>query len=222
MDALGEGLRILDVPAGNGLVVDALRQRGHDATGADINDARDHFVRADMSEDLPFVRATFDVVTCLEVIEHVVDETHLLTELIRVLRPGGTVVISTPNVMNLYSRWHTFLRGYPFQFPPSDGRHVAPGECRDRGHVNPLSYVRLRYLLEHHGCDVTFVDGDRTKRKWMMPLLLPVAWIGDCVSGGDFLPEGPDGARQREIRQHLRSRAIRFQRSLIVGARKRD
>ena len=51
---LGENLDILDVPAGNGLVVDHLNELGHNAIGGDINDAREGFVRVNMEEPFPF------------------------------------------------------------------------------------------------------------------------------------------------------------------------
>jgi SAM-dependent methyltransferase len=45
---------------------------------------------------LPFARAAFDKVMCLEVLEHVVDDRLALSELARVLRPGGRLVLSVP------------------------------------------------------------------------------------------------------------------------------
>ena len=45
----------------------------------------------------PFGTATFDLVVCMETIEHVADVDALLSEIKRVLRPGGTVLFSTPN-----------------------------------------------------------------------------------------------------------------------------
>jgi len=50
---------------------------------------------------LPFPGGSFDVVVCSEVIEHVTDWEAVVAELARVARPGGTVVISTPNVHGL-------------------------------------------------------------------------------------------------------------------------
>jgi ubiquinone/menaquinone biosynthesis C-methylase UbiE len=49
------------------------------------------------SEPLPFPSESFDVITCLEVIEHVADEKQTFRELARVLRPGGTLILTTPH-----------------------------------------------------------------------------------------------------------------------------
>jgi SAM-dependent methyltransferase len=49
-------------------------------------------------EELPFQRGTFDFITCNMVIEHLSGPAKVFTELFRVLRPGGVVIILTPNI----------------------------------------------------------------------------------------------------------------------------
>lgn len=213
--------RIVDLPAGSGVLVDALRAQGHDVLGADINDARPDFVHADMDAPLPFDDGAFDVAICLEGVEHVLDPNLLLRELVRIVPVGGHVILSTPNVMNLYSRWYALFRGYPYQFRPSLSRPVAPGERRDRGHVNPMSYLRLRYLLEHFGAEVIALDGDRAKRKALLPLLLPFPLLGRLLTGADFRRPDEPPSRLASIRRDCFSRPVLFSRSLVVVAQRR-
>jgi ubiquinone/menaquinone biosynthesis C-methylase UbiE len=81
--------RILDVPAGSGLVSEALRSQGHDVVSGDINDEAMYFEKVDLEERFPFEDGSFDAVVCLEGIEHVLDGTATLAEMVRVLKPGG-------------------------------------------------------------------------------------------------------------------------------------
>lgn len=222
VDSLGSQLDVLDVPAGNGLVVDRLNELGHIAVGGDINDARDGFVRVNMEEPFPFSDGTFDVVTCLEGIEHVLDGYRLLAELVRVLRPGGTLIVSTPNVMNVYSRWWYFLYGYPFQFPPHAMQHVSKERAIDRGHINPMSYLRLRYLLESLGAEVIEIKGDRAKKKHLLPLLMPAFFLGWVLGRKHRRREDGKNETLDAVSKDLRSKPLLLSRSLVLIARKND
>ncbi len=211
-------LNILEVPAGNGLLADALRALGNTVTCGDINRERTDYLYVDMAAPLPFADDAFDAVVCLEGVEHLVNPVQLIAELARVTRAGGEIVVSTPNVMNLYSRLHQLLTGVPYQFNPAAVPEVQPGVATDRGHIFALSFFQLRYLFEQHGAGVKAVLGDRYKRKALMPLylcLLPFAWAASwllMVRGGD--------ARHARRNRELLSRAFRapllFSRSLVL------
>lgn len=211
-----EPSHILDVPAGNGLVSEALRDQGHTVVSGDINDEAEHFVRVDMESQFPFDDGHFDAVVCLEGLEHVLDGVALLREAVRVLKPGGLLCISTPNVMNLYSRWRYFLHGYPYQFMPGGCRRKQ-GRMIDRGHVNPTSLIRVDYVLGELGADVFAIDGDRTKKAWMMPLLMPVHWLGRMAGRTHFDNEERS---LKSLEKMVYSRPLLCGRSLIVWARR--
>ena len=55
------------------------------------------FQRADMLDLASLTAASFDLVTCFESLEHVHDHDRLMTEVLRVLKPEGTFVVSTPD-----------------------------------------------------------------------------------------------------------------------------
>ncbi len=57
-----------------------------------------------MEEGIPYPDDSFDVVSAGEVIEHIYDPDRLLAETRRVLRPGGHVVLTTPNLQAWYNR----------------------------------------------------------------------------------------------------------------------
>jgi SAM-dependent methyltransferase len=211
-------LRVLDLPAGNGLLADALRGMGHEVVCGDINRERPDYRYVDMAQPLPFADGEFDAVVCLEGLEHLVDPVQLIAGICRVTRRGGTIVISTPNVMNFYSRLQFLFTGVLYQFNPAAVPEAPPGAAVDRGHVFPLTYFQLRYLFEQHGARVTRLLGDRYKRKALMPLyllLLPIAWLW---SGLLFLRQGDAryAARNRELARAGRSAPLLFSRSLVL------
>jgi len=219
-----KGLRILDLPAGNGLLADALRGMGHTVVSGDINRERPDYQYVDMAGLLPFPDGEFDAVICLEGLEHLVNPVQLIGEFARVTRAGGEIVVSTPNVMNLYSRLHQLFTGVPYQFNPAAAPEVEPRAAADRGHVFPLSFYQLRFLFGQHGARVKAVLGDRYKKKALMPLylgLLPFAWVASWllyVRGGDARYPG----RNRELLEHAFRAPLLFSRSLVLVLEKSD
>ena len=221
---LEKRVRILDLPAGNGLLGDAFRGMGHEVVSADINRERPEYVYVDMARRLPFSNGEFDAVVCLEGLEHLVNPVQLIAELCRVTRAGGQIVVSTPNVMNFYSRLQFLFTGVPYQFNPAAVDEVEPGVAADRGHVFPLSYFQLRFLFEQHGARVARVLGDRYKRKALMPLylaLLPFGWIWSQLLFGRQ-GDARYGARNRELKAVSLSGPLLYSRSLVLVLEKRE
>lgn len=112
-----DGAIILDIGCGIGTVVQALAVRGFDAHGIDpcapaIEQARrgeGAFYVGD-ALTLPFDTASFDVVGAFTVLEHVEQPEVVLREMIRVLRPGGRIVVACPNFLRIIGlsahHWH--------------------------------------------------------------------------------------------------------------------
>ena len=102
------GKRALDVGCGAGLVAEPLARMGATVTGIDaapenVAAAQSHQgalgidYRCAAVEQLAAEGATFDLITCLEVIEHVADRAAFFAGLRTLLAPGGLLVFSTPN-----------------------------------------------------------------------------------------------------------------------------
>lgn len=115
--APGASLRILEVGSGLGYLTYALNKAGHYCDGIDISGEAVAAARRDFGEyyavrDLAAMGAPaigYDMVVATEVIEHVPDPHAMLAHMRRQLKPGGRIVLTTPN-MELYSRryaWHT-------------------------------------------------------------------------------------------------------------------
>jgi 2-polyprenyl-6-hydroxyphenyl methylase/3-demethylubiquinone-9 3-methyltransferase len=109
----GKGLRplagktALDVGCGAGLVCEPLARLGADVTGVDaapenIAAAKAHAATSGLAicygaSELECIEGTFNLVTALEVIEHVTDPATFIAELAEHLAPGGLMILSTPN-----------------------------------------------------------------------------------------------------------------------------
>lgn len=115
------GGRILDVGCGPGVMAADVTSAGWDFTGVDasprmIRDARRRLsgasaVRFGVADAtaLPFRSGTFDAVICTGVIDRVPDRTKAVVEMARVLRPGGSLLVSFPNLASPYAMWRTWV-----------------------------------------------------------------------------------------------------------------
>ena len=105
------GRRVLDVGCGGGLLAEGMARRGARVTGIDLAPgalevARLHALESGVAVDYRQIAAeslgdaepaSFDLVTCLEMLEHVPDPPSIMAALARLVRPGGDVVCSTIN-----------------------------------------------------------------------------------------------------------------------------
>ena len=170
------GNKVLDLPAGNGLFADRLKTQGFDVTCGDINSERSEYVHTNMEALLPFEDCTFDFVTCMEGVEHVINPSQLISELARITKHDGHVVITMPNVQNIYSRLKFLFTGVFYQFEPEFLRHPN-GRLIDRGHISSLTYTQLNYIFVEAGLTPVLIDGDKFKKKILMPLYLVLGFI---------------------------------------------
>ena len=100
--------RLLDVGCGNGWSSYAFAKRGFDVVGVDLNAAafeppahpRSTLQEASVA-GLPFADGSFDLVASYLMLEHVPDPESALREMIRVVRPGGTITIVCPNLLSV-------------------------------------------------------------------------------------------------------------------------
>ena len=101
--------RLLDAGCGSGRMLDELADYG-EPVGLDADDLavaaarrRGHAVRSGRIEANPFPDASFDVVTCMDVLEHTPDDRRTLRELRRVARPWGLLLVTVPAYEALWS-----------------------------------------------------------------------------------------------------------------------
>jgi SAM-dependent methyltransferase len=108
---LPAGAQILDAGCGSGRTLEQLREYGQvcgielSPDAAALARARGDFdVRIGRLEELPWEAETFDLITCLDVIEHTPDDRLTLSELRRVCKPGGWLLVTVPAYQSLWSQ----------------------------------------------------------------------------------------------------------------------
>ena len=137
---------------------EAARARGITVTEADLN------------EELPFDDACFDVVVSNQVLEHVADTDVFVSEVVRLLRPGGLAAVSTENLASWHNVAALVLGWQPFSLGNVTSRRAGLGNplAVHRGevpgaaswqHERVFSYRGLRELFEAHGLAVRNVLG---------------------------------------------------------------
>ena len=111
LDSAAPGTRVLDAGCGEGVLVDEYAGRLA-IEGIDPNYGSER-VRTGSLTALPFEDAIFDRALCLDVLEHLTfdEQPRALAELFRVLKPGGDLLVSIPNLAHLQSRVHFLLQG---------------------------------------------------------------------------------------------------------------
>jgi ubiquinone/menaquinone biosynthesis C-methylase UbiE len=132
-------------------------------------------------QSLPFGDNRFALVTCIETIEHLENFRELVRDTHRVLQRGGLAVFSTPNILNLRSRWRFLTSGFYSLFGP-----LAVDEPKihgTRGHINPVSWFYLAHALRSAGFENLRLSVDKYQRRSFLafPLLALPIYTGDRI-----------------------------------------
>lgn len=189
-----KGKVVVDVPAGSGYSTEILLQ-----TGADVRpfDLFPEFFKvegvecqsADMNQALPMQDASADVVLFQEGIEHLQDQLHVLQEMNRILKPGGMLLLTTPNYSNLRAKLSYFLNESEIYklMPPNqvesiwfgqntsddkDAHDSAGGSRYYFGHMFLIGIHRLRLLATLAGFRIRKIHHTRVNITSLFLLLL--------------------------------------------------
>jgi 2-polyprenyl-3-methyl-5-hydroxy-6-metoxy-1,4-benzoquinol methylase len=191
--ALPQGASVLDLASGSGAMCLRLKDIGMRPSGTDLvpENFRLHgevdFITCNLNDELPAaLRQGFDCVIATELIEHLENPRHLIRQCHGLLKPGGLLIVSTPNTASSISLAQ-FVRTGEF-------RWFTPQQYSHDGHIMPILMPVLRQALEESGFDGIRIDSTAPLKFgglgwWKMRLL---AWmlrrvIARPLLEGDFL-----------------------------------
>ena len=210
---------VLDIPCGEGAFTARLAARGLAVQAGDcqpiLKVPNVPFTACDMNQPLPFKAGEFDAVVCIDGIEHLERPFDFIRESRRILRVGGVLLISTPNISSLRSRWRWFLTGFHHQ-GKSPLNEALPTPYH---HIRLFSFADLRYVLHANGFRITAIRCNRVKPiAWIYAPLIPLAWL---ITLWVFHKEEKDPQqrhRNRMIMRQIFSIPVLFGETLIIKA----
>jgi len=191
-----KGKQVIDFPAGNGITSGILKEVGANPIPLDLfTEYFDveglHCTRANIRDGLPLESKSADALVCQEGIEHFSDQYQALQEFNRVLKPNGTLLITTPNYSNLRSKLSYLLsesERFNSIMPPNelDSIWMAQKEITNEiyfGHIFLIGIQKLRVLAKLTGFRIKKIHFTRVKSTSLVlmfifyPFILLSNWI---------------------------------------------
>ncbi|RKX35244.1 MAG: hypothetical protein DRP71_04315 [Verrucomicrobia bacterium] len=187
-------LSIIDLSCGEGHVLQALSEEGCAAEGTHYQDG-DYIIEnpqlileaatihkgVALNRPLPFPDDSYDVVVMTEVIEHLPDHFMIIAEIARILKPGGRVIITSPNIHRLQSRMKFLLTGTHKIIRRRIGWDTTIDQLYEY-HINPVDFPTLHALLKTHGIAIEAVKSSTIKiRYFCLMVLIPFIWIASWI-----------------------------------------
>jgi len=190
--ALKPGENFVDIGCGTGTLLYQAKRFYSNVYGVDlaipeelrIQESQFKLLEADVDKTgLPFEDNFFDTVSALDVIEHVFDPVFLLEETYRVLKKGGQIIYTTPNVRALRHLFTLVLKG---KFPHTSNERIG----YDGGHIHYFTHQDLKQLLESIGfrevktSGLMTLDGRFATLKRLLRKGLNTSFIKEFLSPG--------------------------------------
>ena len=146
--------RVLDLGCGDGDYSWGLKKLGYDVVPCDMDSERFRFhdemlfKSFNIINKLPFEDQSFDYILLMEVIEHLPNPYEVMEELSRILKKGGVLIVSTPNILSLKSRFRYLVEGsYEYYREPPLDLSMQKDYVIWNLHIIPWRYHELEYLL---------------------------------------------------------------------------
>ena len=173
LENYGNGLKILDVGASEEFLME-INMKRYGCGYEKIKNKDIKFKKVDLNKQkLPYKNNMFNVVTCLETIEHIENPYELIRELHRVVKKNGIVIISTPNIQSWYYRFYYLLTSKFIGFEIKDGYTLD--------HISPINFELFKSFVKPY----FEIEGITSNRSIIPIIKLPLPFNG--ITFGDSL-----------------------------------
>ena len=176
----------------------------------------------DLTKPLPYPDAGFDLVILSEVVEHLSDHRVVIAEAGRILAPSGHLILSTPNIARLHSRWRFFWTGTHKLIRRRVGWDLPSGALYAY-HTNPIDFPLLHTLLHQAGLEIERLDVTRFKPKhaWLFALY-PLVWLATKIETSKRRTGPAHAAGERDLFHWMMRPAMLASEQLLLTARKKE
>ncbi|MBS7614450.1 methyltransferase domain-containing protein [Candidatus Bathyarchaeota archaeon] len=145
--SLDERLKVWGVDISK-LAISKVKQKGFEGFALDIS-----------RQKTPFPDNFFDIIYAGDVVEHLFDPDFMIKEAKRVLKDGGLIILSTPNLSSYYNRVMLLFGFQPFFSEVSTEKVFGrPGE-KIVGHIRLYTLKSLKEFLSYYGLEIVKVEG---------------------------------------------------------------
>jgi SAM-dependent methyltransferase len=230
---LPQGSRIVDLSCGEGAILSDLLKEGYNVEGSRYQD-NDYIIkeeklenritvkeRVDLTQPLPYKDDEFEGVLLTEVVEHLQTYCPVVYEAGRICKKGGVLIISTPNINRLHSRFQFFLYGTHKVINRRLGWDLSKSDLYAY-HISPVDLPYLHVLTHQAGFEFVSLSSTRVKYRhfvWfpLYPIFAALAWI--------YYRAGQFGSIRREgddiLRKQMTSFAAHFSEQLFMVYRRK-
>jgi SAM-dependent methyltransferase len=246
LPATSKGARAVDFPAGNGVTSECLHKLGVEVLAIDLFPELFRFkaakiIRGDLSLEFPVASEAFDLAVCQEGIEHVGNQDHVFREFSRLLKPGGTLLLTTPNYSNLKSKLSYLLcesEAFGRIMPPNEFESIwlSPGSEGNGsnevptpprvyfGHCFLTGFFRLRLFAQLAGFELKKIHDSRVNSTSLLlfPLLYPFICFSAWKTARRFRRKSKQAALAKELFQWMISPKLLLENHLILEFKRKS
>jgi SAM-dependent methyltransferase len=228
-------LEVLDLSCGRGELLARLAQDGCEVRGSHYRE--DDYKLAeeneplfttgltidpgiDLTQPLPYESASRDLVLLSEVIEHLPNWMPVVREAARILRAGGYLILTTPNMHRVHSRLRYFLTGTHKLIRRRVGWDLTPDDLYAY-HINPVDFPLLHTVIHQAGLAVQTLGFTRFKLQhaWLL-LLYPLIVLATSLEFRKEIENEAQRTGVRDLKRWMLKPAMLASEQLLVVARK--